>query len=274
MRDAVRICTTPSSATAGDDCRGGVLISGSYGGKYNAFHAGRRGLRGVVLNDAGVGKDCAGTDGLEYLDGVGLAAATADAWSCHVGDGDHMLAHGVISFVNHAARQLGCSPGQSVETCARLMAGGPVIEADMPPVPGGKRHLISLPGELPVVTCLDAAPLLEAGDTNAIVVTGSHAGLFRGKPDDVIGIAVRAIFFSDAGVGLDGAGIARLPLLDERGIAAGTAAAVSARIGDALSIYADGELSHVNETAANYGARPGMPVRDFIVMLRARWRPT
>jgi hypothetical protein len=51
------------------------------------------------MNDAGVGKDNAGICGLDYLDQINLAAATADAQTCHIGDGDHMLEHGIISCV-------------------------------------------------------------------------------------------------------------------------------------------------------------------------------
>ena len=58
-------------------------------------------------------KDNAGICGLEYLDQINLAAATADAQTCHIGDGDHMLEHGIISHVNRAATALGCSPGKA-----------------------------------------------------------------------------------------------------------------------------------------------------------------
>ncbi len=116
--------------------------------------------------------------------------------------------------------------------------------------------------------------MLEAADVGSIVVTGSHAALFRGRPDGVINVAVRAIFFSDAGVGLDNAGIARLPTLDERGIAAATASVESAAIGDARSIYYDGVMSFTNATAASLGARPGMSVQAFIRTLLSRWRQT
>ena len=119
------------------------------------------------------------------------------------------------------------------------------------------------------VICLDAAPLLVAEDAGQIVVTGSHAAMFRGRPDGIVGPEVRAIFFSDAGVGLDGAGIARLADLDRRGIPAGTASADSAPIGDARAIYADGVLSHVNEGAAKLGAAPGMTIKAFIERMLA-----
>jgi hypothetical protein len=151
------------------------------------------------------------------------------------------------------------------------MCAAPVITASLRAITGGKRYLISQnPGE-PSVICLDAAPMLEPRDAGKIVVTGSHAALFRGRPDGVITVAVRAIFFSDAGVGLEHAGIARLPTLDERGIAAAAVSAESAAIGDSRSIYNDGVMSYLNKTATDLGARPGMSLRSFVAMLISRW---
>ncbi len=267
------ICTAPSSATATEACRGNVLISGSYGGEYNAWHAAKWGLRGVILNDAGVGKDNAGIRGLDYLDGVGLPAATADAQTCHIGDGDHMLSTGRISFVNATARKLGCAPGESVRSCAERMTEAPVIQATLATIPGGKRYLLSENSSTRPVICLDAAPMLEPRDTGSIVITGSHAALFRGRPDDVIKVDVGAIFFSDAGVGLDNAGIARLPTLDARKIPAGTASAASASIGDARSIYGVGIVSHLNATATNLGLTVGMSIRAAVSKLLAELGP-
>ncbi|MGA8399474.1 MAG: hypothetical protein WB697_06265, partial [Stellaceae bacterium] len=77
-------------------------------------------MRAVIMNDAGIGKDDAGIVGLEFLDRITMAAATADAQTCHIGDGDHMLAHGVISHVNKTAAAVGCKVGQRVRECAEL----------------------------------------------------------------------------------------------------------------------------------------------------------
>jgi hypothetical protein len=272
MSVGVRIFTAASSATAPAECRGHVLVSGSYGGEYNAYHAGKHGIRAVILNDAGVGKDRAGIRGLDYLDRVELAAATADVMSCHIGDGAHMLQHGVVSFVNRHAARRGCAPGQSVRECAERLKAAPIIDAPMPPVSGGGRWLMRAePGE-PRIICLDAAPMLVADDAGSIAVTGSHAALLGGKPDGLIAPAVRAVFFSDGGIGLDRAAVARLALLDERVIPAGAAAADSAAIGDARSIYSEGEMSCVNATAAAMGGAAGMRVRTFIDLLLARFR--
>jgi hypothetical protein len=259
----------PSSASATAECRGGVLVSGSYGGEYNAWHAAKWGIRGVILNDAGVGWQDAGIRGVAYLDRIGLAGATADVFSCHIADGEDMLAHGLISHVNDAATALGCRVRQTVRECAERMLTGPVVTEEPPPISGGKRYTISEKPGQPKVICLDAAPMLEPGDAGAIAITGSHAALFRGRPDNVISIPLLAVFFSDGGVGKDAAGITRLPDLDARGIIAGAVSAASAPIGDARTIYRQGTLSHVNRLAASAGARPGMPLHDFVDALLA-----
>ncbi|MBB5754829.1 hypothetical protein [Prosthecomicrobium pneumaticum] len=263
----VRILTVSSSATATGESPGNVLVSGSYGGEYNAFHAAKWGIRGVVLNDAGIGFGGAGIKGLPYLDRIGLAGATADARTCHIADGEHMLEHGIISHVNEAARRLGCAVGQSVRDCAERMTKGPVVAEPPPEISGGKRFLLSGAPE-PRVIALDAAPMLTPEDAGAIAITGSHAALFRGRPDNVIGPQLFAVFFNDAGVGLDGAGIARLPTLDERGMIAGTVSADSAPIGDARAAYEQGVLSHLNETARRHGGVVGEPLRAFVARLR------
>jgi hypothetical protein len=265
----VRIVTVSASSQVTEADRGQVIVSGSYGGEYNAFHAAKWGIRGVVLCDAGVGRDDAGINGLPYLDGVGVPAATADVRTCHIADGEHILGHGIVSHVNAAARALGCRVGMPVRECADCMARGRPVEAQLPVIAGGKRYTMrDVPGE-PRVICLDAAPMLVPEDAGAIAITGSHAALFRGRPDGLIAPDVHAVFFSDGGVGMDEAGIRRLPLLDQRGIPAGAVAAASAPIGNSRRIYQEGVLSHVNATAAARGAAPGMPLLEFVERLLA-----
>ena len=128
----VKILTVASCSFVRDEHRSHVVVSGSYGGRYNAFNAAKWGVCGVIMNDAGIGKDNAGIRGLDYLDQINLAAATADAQTCHIGDGDHMLEHGIISHVNRAATALGCSPGQNVRECAELMRSA-IVPVTAPP---------------------------------------------------------------------------------------------------------------------------------------------
>jgi len=77
-----------------------------------------------------------------------------------------------------------------------------------------------------------------------------------------------AAFYNDAGIGIENAGITRLPVLTARGIVAACVSAGSARIGDARSTFYDGIISVSNEIAINLGAQTGMPLREFIMRLQ------
>lgn len=262
-----KILTVASCSFVGEEHRSHVVVSGSYGGRYNAFNAAKWGVRGVIMNDAGVGKDNAGIVGLEYLDGIGLPAATADGRTCHIGDGDHMLAHGIISHVNRAAAALGCSPGQSVRGSAELMRSATVPTVALPSISDGNRFVVhDVPGE-PMVVCADSVGMLVPGDAGRIVVTASHAALSGGRPDNAVPPGIYAVFFSDAGGGMDGAGIARLADLDEKGIIAGAISADSAPIGDSRALYHDGILSYVNQAAVRTGGRAGMALKELVELL-------
>ena len=265
--EPVKIVTVASCSNVRDEHRGHVVVSGSYGGRYNAYNAAKWPVRAVIMNDAGIGKDDAGIVGLDFLDRIKMAAATADAQTCHIGDGDHMLAHGIISHVNQTAAGLGCKQGQSVRECAELMrAAAPPSE--MPPaISDGARYILrDNPGE-PRLVCADSIGMIEPEDAGQIVVTASHGALSGGRPDNAVAPDVRAVFFSDGGVGMDGAGIARLAPLDQRGIPAGAVSADSAPIGDSRALYRDGVLSHVNAAASRLGARPGMTLKAFVDIL-------
>jgi hypothetical protein len=91
---------------------GVVLVTGSHGG----VSAGRFALqvrpRLVVFNDAGVGKDGAGTAALALLQAAGIAACTVAHTSARIGEANSTLQHGVLSFVNDAAAALGLRAGQ------------------------------------------------------------------------------------------------------------------------------------------------------------------
>jgi hypothetical protein len=111
VNEEVKIVTVASCSNIRAEHRSHVVVSGSYGGRYNAFNAAKWPVRAVNMNNAGVGKDNAGIVGLDFLNQIDLAAAITDARTCHTGDGDHRLAHGIISYVNRIAGALGCAPG-------------------------------------------------------------------------------------------------------------------------------------------------------------------
>jgi hypothetical protein len=246
--------------------RGAVLIAASHGGVYAGHLAAAGGLRGVVLNDAGIGLDAAGIAALPYLDALGIAAATVGHGTARIGDGADMAQRGIVSRVNRAAMRLGCAVGETARAAAeKMLLGSPPTAA---PAPYEEARFLLRAGE-PPVWGLDSNSLVRPEDEGAVIVTGSHGGLLGGRPETAIRVDALAAIYNDAGIGIDEAGLSRLPALDRRGIAGATVDCNSARIGDARSAWETGILSAINEAARRLGGAPGMNVQDFAARIIA-----
>lgn len=243
----------------GADAAGKVVIAGSHGGVYAGFEAARAGVRGVILHDAGVGRDAAGIGSLAYLENLGIAAATIDYSTATIGNGESLANDGVISFVNDTAATAGCAPGQRAIACARAMCAAPGSSSDVP-VYEEARFFIRDGADGPIVRGCDSVSLVKDEDEGAIVITASHGEVLATAPTWGHRPQVLAAVFNDAG----STRASRLPDLDTRAIPAATVATASARIGDARSSYEDGVISHVNETAASLGAKAGMSTIAFV----------
>src|SRR5437868_5867358 len=247
------------------EARGAVVVNASHGGIYAAYLAAKLGAAAAIFNDAGIGRDRAGIAGLEYLQQLGIAAATVGHATARIGDGADMVARGVITHANRIADSLGCRPGMACRAAAAaLQAAEPEMHA---PPPALEAAFLLVP-EPPQVWALDSASVVASEHHDAIVLTGSHGGLLGGRPETALKYDVRAAFYNDAGIGIEEAGVSRLPALDQRGIAAATVSAATARIGEARSTYKHGILSRVNRHAAAFGLAPGMPARDAVALLR------
>jgi hypothetical protein len=259
------IVIADSITRVGPEAAGAVVVNASHGGIYAAYLAAQLGAAAAIFNDAGVGRDRAGISGLAYLQELGMPAATIGHDTARIGDGADMLARGVISHANGRAEALGCRAGMSCRNAAAALQSAEPARAAPPPALEGAFLLIPEP---PPVWALDSASLVAPEHHDAIVLTGSHGGLLGGRPETALKYDVRAAFYNDAGIGIDEAGVSRLPALDARGIAAATVSAASARIGDARSTYEDGILSRVNARAAALDLAPGMPAREAVALLR------
>jgi len=257
------VIVADSITKVGPESSGHVVVNGSHGGMYPAYLAARLGLRAVVFSDAGVGLEDAGIAGVRALDETGLAAAAVDYRSARIGNGEEMLWQGRISFVNRTAAATGCAPGQSTEDCVEHLLHAAVTTRSLPEHPEA-RHLIRSEPDLPKVWALDSVSITDARDDGAIIVTGSHGALLGDDPASAVRSSPLAAIFSDAGGGPNLRGTSRLPALDARGIAGGTVAAASARIGDGASAYQTGVLSVINACASELGANVGMSVIEFV----------
>lgn len=246
---------------------GAVVLAGSHGGLYSGYKAVGTGVRGIVLNDAGVGMDNAGIAALDYCARFAMAAATVDSHSARIGDAADMLQRGVISHANAPARKLGIREGlRCIDALHALRAAAPSTLRDTAAQEEYRR-------ELPVngrrIVCIDSASLIQPQDAGQIVLTGSHGGLIGSDPAKAINVPAALAAFNDAGGGADDAGLGRLGPLQALAIAALTVGHGSARIGDALSTYETGVISHINPAAGALGARPGMRLKEFL----HAWKP-
>lgn len=248
--------------------RNRVVIAGSHGGLFCGYLAAQGGLRGVILNDAGVGKDEAGISGLAYLDGLSMPAAAIDTMSARIGDGDDMAHRGIVSHVNASAALLGCREGQTAGECASRMLKAKPFCSSLAVQVEARHRIRNRRGEAEV-WALDSASVVQPQDAGRILIIGSHGAAPGGRADMALQADAAAAVFHDAGVGIDKAGLSRLPFLDQRNLPAATVSAASARIGDGLSIWETGVLSHVNTAAAQLGGVPGMSVQSFVDLVTA-----
>jgi len=118
------------------------------------------------------------------------------------------------------------------------------------------------------VILMDSISHVDAGDAGHIVVSASHGGASSGEYASRHRLA--AVFFNDAGVGKDGAGIAALGMLERAQVPAGTVSHLSARIGDAGDMWQNGVLSHLNASALRSGLRSGERLQDAVGRLLSR----
>ena len=242
--------------------RGSVVVCGSHGGAYVGHLAAEAGVRAILVNDAGFGRDNAGIGGLEVCERHGIAAAAVHHTSCRIGNADDTMARGIVSAVNAVAAACGVAAGMAVADAAERLTAAPLAA---PVAHSGAEHRSETwLGPIRLLV-LDSNGLVRPGeDDGAIIVTGSHGGLVGDDPASAGRAEARLFAFNDAGVGIDGAGISRLPALQARGIAAVCADYECARIGDGRSTFEDGVISHANAAAVRLGARPGLPLRTLV----------
>lgn len=251
----------------GAEARGRIAIAASHGGVFAAHLALSAGIAGLVLNDAGVGLDRAGIGGLDFCDRFDVPCAAVDHRSACIGNGVDHVRRGRLSYANRAARRLGIMPGIAAAEAAERMRAAGLASVDPGAPPQEARERRYLAGATRELVLVDSASLVDAADMGAVVLTGSHGGLLGGRAESAIKADVFAALFNDAGIGADEAGVSRLPALDARGIAGVTVAANSARIGDSRSHYESGVISRTNRRAEALGARPGMRVDDFALLM-------
>ncbi len=115
---------------------------------------------------------------------------------------------------------------------------------------------------------VDSIAVAEPAMAGAVVVCGSHGGVSAARYVLALPAKPFAVFFNDAGIGKDMAGIVGLAMLEQAGVIAAAYSHESARIGDAADGLDAGLVSRVNESAIRAGLRAGQRVADAVARLR------
>lgn len=115
---------------------------------------------------------------------------------------------------------------------------------------------------------IDSITEITPAMSGAVIISGSHGG--RSVSVYALGIQPppHAVFFNDAGIGKDRAGIVALDHLEAAGVICATYSHDSARIGEAKDGLEHGIVSAANRQAMAIGIRTNMPVAETIAGLR------
>jgi len=115
------------------------------------------------------------------------------------------------------------------------------------------------------IIAMDTISHVGEKERGQIVVSASHGGI--SSAEFGIKVPLKAVFYNDAGIGKENAGIASLSILEENGVACATVSHDTARIGDVMDMWENGIISRVNKTAEKSGMKPGISLKAAVKCL-------
>lgn len=98
-----------------------IIITGSHGGVNACEYMANLKIKGMVSNDAGIGKNEAGIAGMKALDKYDIPAVAVATMSAKIGNGTSTYEQGRLSATNELAKKLGISEGMSAIEAADIM---------------------------------------------------------------------------------------------------------------------------------------------------------
>jgi hypothetical protein len=257
-----------------------ILVCASHCGDNGAFARKLKNchVKAVFLNNAGIGKNQAGISGLSHYEAENILACAVDHNSAEIGVARDTWESGIISHTNTLAKEAGIQPGDSVqEAVARIIR---II--DKPSLNPQNKSFESLIDENKdsksnkadlikqakaeidgvSITVTDSITFLNESNVGDIVVCGSHGGVSAGHYAQKHG--VKAVFFNDAGIGKNNAGIKSLDSLSDAGILACTVDCMSAEIFNGQDILDNGIITVCNQLAKSRNIKEKMTVKEAI----------
>ena len=233
-------------------------------------------VKAVFLNNAGIGKNQAGISGLSHYEAENILACAVDHNSAEIGVARDTWESGIISHTNTLAEEAGIQPGDSVqEAVARIIKI--IDKTSLNPNNKSFEYLINDEKENSSkvdlkkqtqtqidgsITVTDSITFLNESNAGDIVVCGSHGGVSAGHYAQKH--RVKAVFFNDAGIGKNNAGIKSLDSLSDAGILACTVDCMSAEIFNGQDILDNGIITVCNQLAKSKNIKEKMTVKDAI----------
>lgn len=235
-------------------------------------------VKAVFLNNAGVGKNQAGIRGLSYYETENILACAVDHNSAEIGIARDTWESGIISHTNTQAKTAGIQTGDSVKE-----AIAKIINIIKHPLSTQKSIKLESINENEVkdnsskvvlkkqtqtqidgvgITVTDSITFLNEKNSGDIVVCGSHGGVSAG--DYAQKYRLKAVFFNDAGIGKNNAGIKSLGFLSDLGILACTVDCMSAEIFNGQDVLDNGIITVCNQLAKAKNIKEKMTVKEAI----------
>lgn len=249
-----------------------ILVCASHCGDNGTFaHKLKNGgVKAVFLNNAGIGKHQAGISGLPHYAAKGILACAVDHYSAEIGVAADTWASGIISHTNSLAEEAGIRVGDSVQNAVAKIL--PVINqltsiqntttVESSKVNKNHQKLFQIEIAVKTITVTDSITFLNESNAGDIVVCGSHGGVSAGHYAQKH--QLKAVFFNDAGIGKNNAGIKSLDSLSDVGILACTIDCMSAEIFNGQDVLDNGIISVCNQLALSRNIRVNMTVKEAI----------
>jgi hypothetical protein len=251
-----------------------ILVCGSHcGGNGDlARHVKNCHVKAVFLNNAGVGKNQAGIRELANYEAENVLACAVDNYSAEIGIACETYESGIISHTNAQADTIGIQVADSVkEAITKIISHrspdqqAEGFEAFDKKKKSSKESLkkqtrTQIDGVC--ITVTDSITFLNESNSGDIVVCGSHGGLSAGNYAKKY--RVKAVFFNDAGIGKNNAGVKSLEFLNDAGILACTVDCMSAEIFNGQDVLDNGIISVCNQLAKNRSIKEKLTVKEAI----------
>jgi len=116
-----RVILADSISFLNEGHRGSVIVTGSHCSHTTFEWTKNLSLKGVLQNDAGIGKENQGISALPLYDGVGIPAAAIDCMTAMIGNARDAWANGIVSRVNGVAASRGVNESMTVKEAAKAL---------------------------------------------------------------------------------------------------------------------------------------------------------